>query len=320
VVWHHRRNSVRAYWKQQCGYGEAEALLERKWPEKYNAAGHVHWSGRVYGPDRLRRIQGRGERIYHGMWGSAPFQALYQPAPRVVWSLPALPDWYLFVAALAALSGVGLLWAPLLYLLPAFGLGVALSLVHAWLNSASASSDNFRLRALTAFLSFLQPPARLWGRLRGGLLPWRRYGSRGSLPRRRSAAVWSERWRSQEDRLRAVESSLRGGGILVLRGGAHDRWDLDVRSGTLGSARLIMGVEDHALGKQLVRFRWWPRCSWAGLGPAVVFAAIGAGAALDGAWPAFAVLAAVPVALALRALQECSTATGAVARAIESET
>src|SRR6266545_4309085 len=32
VVWHHRRNSVRAYWRQQRGYGEAEALLERKWP------------------------------------------------------------------------------------------------------------------------------------------------------------------------------------------------------------------------------------------------------------------------------------------------
>jgi hypothetical protein len=23
-----------------CGLGKAEALLERKWPEKYNAAGH----------------------------------------------------------------------------------------------------------------------------------------------------------------------------------------------------------------------------------------------------------------------------------------
>jgi O-antigen biosynthesis protein len=33
MVWHHRRNSVRAYLKQQRGYGEAEAMLERKWPE-----------------------------------------------------------------------------------------------------------------------------------------------------------------------------------------------------------------------------------------------------------------------------------------------
>ena len=49
MVWHHRRNSIRAYWKQQINYGKAEALLERKWPEKYNAAGHLTWTGRVYG-------------------------------------------------------------------------------------------------------------------------------------------------------------------------------------------------------------------------------------------------------------------------------
>lgn len=48
VVWHHRRNSVRAYWKQQSGYGKAEAMLERKWPEKYTVAGQARWSGRVY--------------------------------------------------------------------------------------------------------------------------------------------------------------------------------------------------------------------------------------------------------------------------------
>src|SRR5881296_1121165 len=48
VVWHYRRNSVRAYWRQQKGYGKAEALLEKKWPEKYNTAGHVNWAGRIY--------------------------------------------------------------------------------------------------------------------------------------------------------------------------------------------------------------------------------------------------------------------------------
>src|SRR5262249_23940672 len=40
MVWHHHRHSIRAYWKQQLGYGHAEAMLERKWPEKYNAFGH----------------------------------------------------------------------------------------------------------------------------------------------------------------------------------------------------------------------------------------------------------------------------------------
>src|SRR5206468_804063 len=49
VVWHHRRDRLRTYLKQQAGYGRAEAMLERKWPEKYNTSGHVRWAGRLYG-------------------------------------------------------------------------------------------------------------------------------------------------------------------------------------------------------------------------------------------------------------------------------
>ena len=44
-----RRRSIRAYWKQQKGYAQAEALLAEKWPQKYNEAGHLNWSGRLYG-------------------------------------------------------------------------------------------------------------------------------------------------------------------------------------------------------------------------------------------------------------------------------
>jgi cellulose synthase/poly-beta-1,6-N-acetylglucosamine synthase-like glycosyltransferase len=83
MVWHHRRNSVRTYWKQQFNYGKAEAMLERKWPEKYNATGHLTWTGRVYGNGH-RYLLGLSERIYHGTWGSAPFQSLYQPATGVI--------------------------------------------------------------------------------------------------------------------------------------------------------------------------------------------------------------------------------------------
>ena len=68
-VWHHHRDSVRDYWKQQRGYGHAEALLERKWPDKYNSPGHLTWGGRLYGRG-LTLPLGRVSRIYHGLWGS----------------------------------------------------------------------------------------------------------------------------------------------------------------------------------------------------------------------------------------------------------
>jgi GT2 family glycosyltransferase len=54
MVWHHRRATVRRYWRQQIGYGKAEALLERKWPARFSALGHMSWSGQIYGRGLIR--------------------------------------------------------------------------------------------------------------------------------------------------------------------------------------------------------------------------------------------------------------------------
>ncbi len=57
----HRRRSMRAYLRQQRGYGQAEALLERKWPQQYNRGGHVAWAGQVR--RRARRGPAGGHAI-----------------------------------------------------------------------------------------------------------------------------------------------------------------------------------------------------------------------------------------------------------------
>src|SRR5260370_34376713 len=44
-VWHHRRQTPRAYLRQQTGYGEAEALLRFKHPDKFNGRGDGKWRG-----------------------------------------------------------------------------------------------------------------------------------------------------------------------------------------------------------------------------------------------------------------------------------
>ncbi|HEY3188829.1 MAG TPA: glycosyltransferase, partial [Solirubrobacteraceae bacterium] len=85
LVWHHRRNSARAYWRQQVGYGRAEALLERKWPARYNSLGHAAWAGRLYGPSSLAPRRGR---MYQGVWGTAAYQSLYDGGPRWLTALP----------------------------------------------------------------------------------------------------------------------------------------------------------------------------------------------------------------------------------------
>ncbi len=320
VVWHHRRNSVRAYWKQQKGYGKAEALLERKWPDKYNAAGHLTWAGRVYASGHPR-ILGWANRIYQGIWGTAPFQILYEPAPNTILSLPLMPEWYLVMLTLAALSLLGAAWKPLSAALPLFLLALGALLVQAVLAAERASftsAPRSRLaelasRGLTAFLHLLQPLARLCGRIRWGLTPWRRQGAPGPAPLwPRQFVIWSEQWQPAEARLQSLEVALQTERAVAPRGGDYDRWDLEVRGGLLGAARLRMAIEEHGAGKQLVKFRVWPRCSPLGLVLTLVFGSLAVGAALDQAAVAFTIMCGTAVLLALRAFGECHAAMAVV--------
>ncbi|HEX2711734.1 MAG TPA: glycosyltransferase family 2 protein, partial [Candidatus Acidoferrales bacterium] len=325
MVWHQRRNSIRAYWKQQKGYGKAEAMLEKKWPEKYNAAGHVAWAGRIYANGHPR-VLGWANRIYHGIWGTAPFQMLYQPAPGTIRCLPLIPEWYIVILTLAVLSATGAVWSPLLMALPLFAFAVAAPLVQALLAARRASFTGtarsyftgLKLRGLTAFLHLLQPLARLYGRVRWGLTPWRRGGLGSVLPRPRHFVTWSEQWKSPEERLQAIEAAIRAQGVVAPRGGNYDRWDLEVRGGLLGGARLLMATEEHGAGKQLLRFRLWPRCSTLGLVTNLLFGTLAVGATLDHAAVAFAVTCGTTVLLALRTFKECAGGVAIIHRILRS--
>ena len=325
MVWHHRRNSVRAFWKQQVGYGRSEALLERKWPEKYNVAGHAGWSGRIYGQG-LARALFRPSRIYYGTWGSAPFQRLCEPPGGGLLSLSLMPEWYLVIVALLALSALGALWTPLLFALPVAACAVALLLAQAGVSAARASfasasrsgaAERFRLRGLTAFLHLLQPLARLRGRLAGGLTPWRRGRPYGlGFPRPRTLRVWTERWQAHEERLRSLKAALRAGHATVQSGGEYDRWDLEIRGGMFGGTRVLMAVEEHGHGTQLVRLRTWPRCSLMGVALTVVLAALSTAAAIDPSWPASVILGTAALLPGVRMGTECAASLAAIRRAL----
>ena len=325
MVWHHRRNSVRAYWKQQIGYGRAEAMLERKWPEKYNGPGHVRWAGRMYGPGLTRLLGWRRPRIYHGVWGRAPFQSLYEPAPSLVAYLPQMPEWHLMTATLGAMAGLSVVWSPLRLALPLFIGAILPPVAQAWLSAAGACFPDaarpplacLGRRLLTAALHLLQPIARLRGRLEEGLTPWRRHGDVRRAPLWTvTTAIWSERWASQDEWLRALERQLRAARTCVLCGDAHDGWDLEVRGGILGAARLLVGVEDHAGGKQLIRLRWWPRVPARGPMFALVVAALAVVAADAQAWLAAAALGLGALLPPLHIVQQCMAAMAAVQEAV----
>ncbi len=73
-VWHWRRPSIRAFLKQQLGYGRAERLLMEKHPDRFSKSGDTRWQGFVYGGGPVRLME--DSIIYHGAMGKAGYQAI----------------------------------------------------------------------------------------------------------------------------------------------------------------------------------------------------------------------------------------------------
>ncbi|MCX5901330.1 MAG: glycosyltransferase [Proteobacteria bacterium] len=156
-VWHHRRNTVKAYLKQQMGYGRAEALLAPKHPERFNVLGNSRWSGRIYG-DISSYILGARPVVYHGTFGYGLFQTLYGARASVANYLPLSFEW-IMTGALFAVFG---------FAMPLLGLAGAgmLAATLAWCINCAAHAtlpeqyDDWRSRALITLLTFLQPVLR----------------------------------------------------------------------------------------------------------------------------------------------------------------
>lgn len=323
MVWHRPRPTLRTYWHQQVGYGRAEGMLERKWPGKYNAAGQTSWGGRLYG-SAIRPLFGGKGRIYHGVWGQAPFQSIYESRPGSGY-LPLTPEWYLLVAALAVLVAMSVFWPPLAVVGIALVIAVGGSILQAVAAAARTRLDlhrcsrsrRFLARCLVAVLHLLQPLARLWGHLRSGLTPWRREKDSGrTILVSYRTWFWSEQQRSPEQWVGSIEERLKASGSTVFRGGDFDRFDLVVPGGAMGAVHLLTAIEEHGAGQQLIRLRLWPR--WSPISRIVV--AFGAGlaiaAAISSAWVASALLGLIAIGVAVRALLDCAGAADAVGRAM----
>ena len=327
MVWHHRRNSIRAYWKQQRGYGKAEALLERKWPDKYNSAGHLSWQGRLYGRGVSAPISFTPSRVYQGVWGSAPFQRLYESQPATALCLLAMPEWNLILAILAICSALGIFWAPLFWAFPflviGFG-GMLFSGCRGAANGIFSKSQTWVTRSrsylITSLLHLLQPLARLSGRMSGGLTIWRKpVINTLALPWPQSIHLWSEHWRDGTQRLRELDDWLRSKGAIVHHGGDFDRWDLEIRGGILGATRTRMTIEEHGGGKQLIRFRLWPKFSIIGQILIGMLFSLGIAGGIDGAWIVTPFLFGSALFLGIRMYQEHAASTYAVESFLEEQ-
>ena len=208
MVWHHRRATTQRYWRQQVGYGKAEALLERKWPSRFTTLGHMSWAGQIYGRGLPRPALIERPRIYQGTWGLAPYQGLYQPAPNHLLSIALTPEWLLLAAAMFGLGLLGLLVSPLAWAFVPFVAMIGVSLAQA-LRGAMEARFLLRARDLPArrksaqlCAHFLLPPASARGAVVGTLEA--RFDAVASPVAERigrrapslTTTIWSEIWRS----------------------------------------------------------------------------------------------------------------------------
>lgn len=332
VVWHQPRTAVRGYARQQLAYGRAEAHLERKWPERYNSAGHIAWGVSTHGGKTRKRFSRRRWQVYYGRGGSALFQSVYSSHTRHPAAFPLAPEWYLFLLALCiatiwqTFSGplmtippVGL---PVSVLLLLLAVVVMVSRAILWaaaviLPPSMPARRRVGTRILVGYLCLLQPLARLSGRASEGLTPWRGRGTYAfGLPRSRVVSAWADRGMPAEAWMTRLKGGLATARVQVADGGDFDTWDVQTRVGPLAAGRLRLGIEDHGNGRQMVRLRAWPRISKGAALAEILLVALTILATTRGEMPGAVLLGGAAMWFAIRVLMQASTAVIAPIRVI----
>ena len=161
IVWHYRRFTLRAFRKQQEGYGEAESLLRFKHLIFFGPTGTAKWRGQIYGTPRFSWFINT-PIIYHGIFGEGLFQSIYPtPQSEVAGYLSSI-EWF---ALTVFLFGLGI-FLPGLRIVPYLMFGGTLCVAISYMLRARIEPkfDTIAARLLVTFLAFAQPLVRGWSR------------------------------------------------------------------------------------------------------------------------------------------------------------
>lgn len=258
IVWHYRRFTLKAFRKQQEGYGEAESMLRFKHLVFFGPTGTAKWKGVVYGAPRFTWLVNR-PMIYHGVLGQGLFQSIYPTPQSDVAAYVSSIEWVILTVFLAVLA----IPISALRMVPYLMLGatflVALSyMIHARLEGRH---DTIRARLLVAVLAFTQPLARGWARY----FTWLKFKRtpRGVLrseeegkPRRGSSSrmvLWNESGQGREQLLAEVFRRLESEGWKYSQDTGWTDWDVQIYGNFWWSVKLRTVTEYHGGPKCLTR-------------------------------------------------------------------
>jgi glycosyltransferase involved in cell wall biosynthesis len=187
-VWHFRRNTVQAYYRQQRGYGKAEAMLYCKYPERFNVLGQIKWKGTI--PGVARTMPGGGRLRVQWRRAAEQFQRVDEMPLSVLAVAPMTAEWTLLASALlvlSLLSGVTL-WPAL----AALAAGIFWAGHYAIRAPLEKCHRRMMSRPVIGFLAYSGSIARAFARYRGRA-DARMGGRFDNAPRQRATFDWKRR-------------------------------------------------------------------------------------------------------------------------------
>jgi GT2 family glycosyltransferase len=270
IVWHFRRNTVKAYIGQQKGYGKAEALVYAKHPFRFNLFGQAKWLGRIYGDLSAALLLSRKPVIYSGVFGRGLFQTMYEPPSSLTAFLPLTFEWSL-AALLLAPAGViagSWLWLLTVPLLATWGMCINGALKA----PIDPRFSGLKARALVAVLIYLGPLLRGWERIKWRIKLMRtephiepdEVEQRAHIAWRSGAfllSYWSETAAEKEVLLGGLMDFLLPQKYFVVPDAGWSDWDLKIARGLWSRALITVCTENHGGAKRLLRVRCAMRMS-----------------------------------------------------------
>jgi glycosyltransferase involved in cell wall biosynthesis len=262
MVWHKRRNTIRAYIKQQQGYGRSEAMLTFKHPKRFNLLNCSLWKGVIYGEGAVG-LPTTAPKIFHGPQGAGLFQTIYRSTTYSPWAYTTIIEWY---AAAAAVGLLSIVYWPLAVIVALMLTLSAAAIVRATLAAPLPRNAPWWCRLVTGFLYAAQPVMR-------GATRWKTRLAKERLPRLLQSMPADERYikdislaqrdmywqsadaRGREDLLKMLQTECAEAAWSGDFDNGWKTWDLALTGDRFHSLTIRTVTEELGSGKRFTRAR-----------------------------------------------------------------